>query len=387
VATTANDDLEHTMHRNHRHRSTRIPPILAAVAGLSIATFGVADAQPAAAHGPTVVVDPGESIQLAIDAAPPNTTIVVAGGVHAEQLSISTDGLTLIGRDAQLVPPPVAVSNLCSGVAGPAPGQSGPPTETGICVSGHGVTFLPFTDHFPVDEVGRAVRSVRITGFDISGFSGPHIAVLGGRGVRIDDNDLAGPVSFGVLSDGSRNTRITGNRITGPATPDVGYIGTCVHDVASPVVEDNDITAQLIGICVGTTGADVTRNRVHDNCVGMYVDPGVAATITRNHIFDNNRCDLSGSEFGRGITMAGAIGTVVRHNLIEGHQAPDGAPAVRITDDVGGWHTGTGTVATRNVVTHNTIVDNALDLVSTATGSNRITHNVCTSSIPDSLCS
>ncbi|MET0457698.1 MAG: right-handed parallel beta-helix repeat-containing protein, partial [Ilumatobacteraceae bacterium] len=320
------------------------------------------------------------------DAAEPNTTIVVAGGVHAEQLTISKDGLTLIGRDTQLVPPPVADPNLCSGLAGPAPGQVGVPTETGICVVGHDVTFLPFTDHFPVAQVGRPVRSVRITGFDITGFTGPHIAVLGGQGVRVDDNDLARPTSFGVLSDGSRHSRITGNRITGFAPPDVGYIGVCVHDVAAPVVDDNDIAGQLIGICVGTTGAQVADNRVHGNCVGMYVDPGVGATITRNHIFDNNECDLSGAEFGRGITMAGAIGTVVRHNLIEGHHAADGAPAVRITDDVGGWHAGTGTVATRNVVTNNTIADNTLDLVSTATGRNRIAHNVCTSSVPANLC-
>jgi hypothetical protein len=378
--------LEHTLPATHRRRSNRISPVLAALAGLSIATLSVADATPVAAHGPTVVVDPGESIQMAIDAAKPNTTIVVAGGVHAEQLTISKDGLTLIGRNTQLIAPPVAVPNLCSGLAGPGPGQVGAPTETGICVVGHDVTFLPFTDHFPVDEVGRPVRSVRISGFDITGFTGPHIAVLGGQGVRVDDNDLAGPTSFGVLSDGSRHTRITGNRITGLAPPDVGYIGVCVHDVASPVVDDNDIAGQLIGICVGTTGAQVADNRVHGNCVGMYVDPGVGATITRNHIFDNNECDLTEAEFGRGITMAGAIGTVVRHNLIEGHHAADGAPAVRITDDVGGWHTGTGTVATRNVVTNNTIVDNTLDLVSTATGRNRIAHNVCTSSIPAYLC-
>jgi nitrous oxidase accessory protein NosD len=346
----------------------------------------VADATPVAGHGPTVVVNPGESIQTAIDAAEPNTTIIVAGGVHAEQLTISKDGLTLIGQDAQLVPPPVAEPNLCSGVAGPAPGQAGPPTEAGICVIGHDVTFLPFTDHTPVDQVGRPVRSVRITGFDITGFTGPYVAVLGGQGVHVDDNDLAGPVSFGVLSDGSRHTRVTGNRITGLAPPELGYIGVCVNDVASPVVDGNDIAGQVIGVCVATTGADVTGNSLHGNCTGAYVDPGVGATIARNHIFDNNECDLTEAEFGRGITMAGAVGTVVRHNIIEGHHAADGAPAVRLTDDVGGWHTGTGTVATRNVVTHNTIVDNTLDLMSTATGHNRIRHNDCTSSVPANLC-
>ena len=131
----------------------------------------------------------------------------------------------------------------------------------------------------------------------------------------------------------------------------------------------------------------MVANRVHDGCMGMYVDPGVAATITLNHIFDNNGCAFfSGLEYGRGITMAGAQGTVVRLNVIEGHTAADGRPAIRITDDVGEGNSGTGTVATGNVVTLNQIVHNTLDLVSTATGTNRITRNWCSTSEPVGLC-
>ena len=84
--------------------------------------------------------------------------------------------------------------------------------------------------------------------------------------------------------------------------------------------------------------------------------------------------------------MAGAQGTVVRLNVIEGHTAADGRPAIRITDDVGEGNSGTGTVATGNVVTLNQIVDNTLDLVSTATGPNRITRNWCSTSEPVGLC-
>ena len=112
----------------------------------------------------------------------------------------------------------------------------------------------------------------------------------------------------------------------------------------------------------------MTRNSVHDGCVGMYVDPGVGATITYNHVFDNNECELPGFNYGRGVTLAGARGTVVKHNVIEGHTAADGLPAVLVTDDVGTGNAGTGTVASDNVISHNRIVDNSLDLVSTATG-------------------
>ena len=107
---------------------------------------------PAAAGGRTVVVHPDESIQDAIDAAAPNTTIVVAGGVHAEQLTITTDGLTLVGQDTQLVPPPVADPNQCSGVAGPV-SEGGPPTEAGICVIGTRRDVPPVRGRArPVDE-------------------------------------------------------------------------------------------------------------------------------------------------------------------------------------------------------------------------------------------
>jgi Right handed beta helix region len=371
------------MHCTPTRWPTRLAPVIAATASLAITVGVVAESPTVEAGGRTIVVHPNESIQAAIDRAVPNTTIIVTGGVHAEQLTISTDGLTLVGRGTQLVPPTVADPNQCTGIAAPAPGHN-EPTEAGICIIGHDVTFGPMTDHTPVVHVGRPVRSVRVTGFDIAGFSGPYVAVAGGQDVRVDGNHLTDTDRYGVLSTGSTNTHVTTNAITGP--PGESYIGVCVQDIASPLVAGNDIAGQIIGICVSTTGANVVANRVHDGCMGMYVDPGVGATITLNHIFDNNACRFAGLEYGRGITMAGAQGTVVRLNVIEGHTAADGLPAIRLTDDVGNGNSGTGTVATGNVVTLNRIVHNTLDLVSTATGPNRITLNQCSTSVPVGLC-
>ena len=334
-----------------------------------------------------MVVNPGESIQMAIDAAEPNTTIVVAGGVHAEQLTISTDGLTLIGRDTQLVPPPVAVPNLCSGVAGPA-ARPGRRADRDRHLRHRARRDVPPV-HGPLSPSTRSgARSARCASPGSTSPGSPVPTSPCSEDEASASTTTTSPApsasACSVTGHATPASPVTGSPALRPPTS--GTSASASTTWRHPSSTDNDIAGQLIGICVATTGADVADNRVHDNCVGMYVDPGVGATITRNHIFDNNECDLSGSEFGRGITMAGAIGTVVRHNLIEGHHAADGAPAVRITDDVGGWHTGTGTVATRNVVTNNTIVDNTLDLVSTATGHNRITHNVCTSSIPANLC-
>jgi len=361
--------------RSTQHRRSGAP-VIAAMAGLAVTSLTVvAEAAPAAAGGPTIVVHPGESIQAALDHASPYSTIVVAGGVHAEQLTIAPDGIRLIGDHTSLVPPATPVSNPCSGVAG-LEGRDGPPTQAGICVIGHGVVFGPFNnEHTPVESVGRPIRNVTVEGFDIEGFTGPYVAVAGGRNVRVAGNELDEPVLFGVLSLGSRSMRVTGNEVHGA----LGFIGVCVHDAASPLVERNDIATMVIGVCVETTGTAVTRNEIHDNCIGIYVDPGIAATITHNDVFDNNQCpDLPSS--GRGLTLSGAQGSVVSHNDFRGHTV-GGLPALLITDD-----SNTRTVATDNTVTHNQFPNNTLDIESTASGDNRITHNDCDTSIPAELC-
>ena len=361
------------MHSTPHHRS--IAPLIAATTMALTSLAVVAAASPAAAGASTVVVHPGESIQAALDGARPYSKIVVTGGVHAEQLTIATDGIRLVGDHTSLVPPATAVSNPCTGVAGPEEG-GGPPTQAGICVIGRDVAFGPFDgEHTPVESVGRPIREVTVEGFDIQGFTGPYVAVAGGRNVRVAGNELEAPALFGVLSLGSRSTRVTGNEIHGA----LGFIGVCVDDATTPVVERNDIATMVIGVCVETTGAVVTRNEIHDNCIGIYVDPGIAATITRNDVFDNNACpDLTSS--GRGLTLSGAQGSVVSHNVFRGHSV-GGLPALLVTDD-----STTGSVATDNTVTHNQFVDNTLDITSTASGKNRIAHNDCDNSIPAELC-
>jgi pectin methylesterase-like acyl-CoA thioesterase len=67
----------------------------------------------------TVTVNGPLTIQQAIDKAHPGGRIVVEKGEYSEQLTISK-GLSLVGHEATLVPPNTAVTNTCSGLAGPA---------------------------------------------------------------------------------------------------------------------------------------------------------------------------------------------------------------------------------------------------------------------------
>src|ERR1700712_4941189 len=62
-------------------------------------------------------VHPGQSIQAAIDSAHHGGRIYVKPGTYAEQLTITTDGIALIGYGAVLVPPAAPCVNTCSGLA------------------------------------------------------------------------------------------------------------------------------------------------------------------------------------------------------------------------------------------------------------------------------
>ncbi len=66
----------------------------------------------AVAAEPTTHVGPGESIQAAVDAADPGDTIRVTGR-HHENVVVQTDGLTLLGHGAVILPPATPAAHAC----------------------------------------------------------------------------------------------------------------------------------------------------------------------------------------------------------------------------------------------------------------------------------
>jgi hypothetical protein len=246
-------------------------------------------------------------------------------------------------------------------------------------VTGSHVSFDPFnTEHTPVHAVGRPIRSVRLAGFDVRGFSGPDVAVVGGSDVRVEHNHLAASPRYGVLSVGSRNTHVIDNSVTGGPIPGF-FIGVCVDDKSGAEVRHNEVSGQIVALCIETPGTTVDANQVHDNCSGIFVE-GVDAKVTGNHVYNNNECPELPAEQGIALTLAGSRGAVVRHNVFEGHTASvTGGAAVVITDGP--------TIATGNVVSRNQFRGNTLDLASFSAGRNRIDRNDCSSSIPEQLCS
>jgi hypothetical protein len=317
----------------------------------------------------------GESIQKAIDAAHVGDRIHVSAGTYLEQLTIKTDGISLFGKGAILRPPSTPASNLCSGLAGND-------TEAGICVAGDNVVLGPFpgTEHRKVQSVGRPVEGVSVIGFEIHGFSGPNIALVGARDAKATGNKLVDGIQYGLLTVGSTNTVAKSNKVS--TTGELGSIGMCMDDMATAHFIANEVSGYFVGYCVQTPGADVRDNEARDNCVGVFVDPGVkGAQIIQNRISSLNPECLKLPPPNGGILVDGSIDTLVKQNFITGQINPGLAGGIIVVDD-----TMLAAVASGNVVTQNSLHNNTVDLFIQSTGSgNSLTGNQC--STPPELCS
>lgn len=350
-------------------------------------------------YGKTINVNHGQSIQAAINSANYNDRIVVSSGTYAEQLTISKDGISLIGHNAVLVPPPNPTTNTCSGLAGPNPFTS-KDTQAGICITGTNVVLGTFvSEHRNFVSVGRRVRGVSVTGFTVKEFDGLNIAIVAAQDTSVTSNTLVDGGAYGALTVGSINSDIEQNTVISnpPVAPNtfLGFIGICMDDVNTVTVAYNNINGYNIALCVETDGANVHDNCVTNCCIGAFVDPGVnGARLISNQISHTNplcREDVSVSgAFGVwGIVIAGAKNTLIRGNDIT--EISDGfstakAPAagIAVFDDFTG---ATTDVAIGNTVEDNTIERNDVDLMVETNGHGNVEkRNQCKVSIPANLC-
>jgi Periplasmic copper-binding protein (NosD) len=300
---------------------------------------------------------------------------VVGPGNYAEQLTVNKDGISLVGQGAVLLPPTTPLTNECSGLAGPG-------TQTGICVVGTGVTLAPFVvEHRKVVSVDQPVTHVSVSGFQVRGFSGANIALVGAQDSQVTGNWLYDGGQYGALSDGSMDTIIADNAVI--ATGEILFIGICTDNVAGSEVSNNHVSGYYVGLCIQTPGADIHNNDVSNCCVGAAVDPNVkGATLQHNRFGPTNpACTLAGGAVG--IYLSGSIDADVRYNLIEGQQLEGMAAGLGVVDD---YSTGSAIVASGNVVVFNTLKDNDLDIYLNTTGTgNVVANNDCTT--PAALCS
>lgn len=349
---------------------------LAAVASLT------ALAGPATAHDATVV-RAGESIQAAVDAAAPGTKIVVKRGTYAENVVIATDGITLKGRGAKLVPPASPAPNACS--------SDGQPAADGICVLGQ--------VEFPADGppvVTDPVDDVTIKGFKVSGFAGNGILFLGATDPVVKDNRLKDNGEYGIARFVSSGGTILRNAASGSEEAGI-YVGDSPDAdvlVAGNVAYDNHLFGFFFR---DAANGRVVGNEAFGNCVGAIVlntGANIAANwrFFGNEIHDNDGFCPGSEEEGTppltaiGVLIAGASDNVLIGNRILDNdpngEAPFKGGVVVVDIGIPGANPPSG-----NLVKGNLILGNDPDIFWDGSGTgNVIKRNVCRTSVPDGLC-
>lgn len=366
----------------------RIPAALAIAAAAALMLSGTAPAG-------KILVEPGDSIQAAVDAASPGDKVVVKRGVYRESVLVTTDDLKLIGKSARIEPPATPVASPCADPAHPD-------EAIGLCVFGE----------FFASEL---TENVKIAGFKVTGFD-TAIAAVGALDARVKRNRTFDNHVLGIVAAESHGTRIVGNvardngfygifallstgtRIVENVSTGSSEAGIYVGDSpdADAVIKENRTTGNLFGIFLrNAEHGKVEDNRVARNCLGILVlagapGPAGAFAIEDNRVARNTRfCPGmygSPSFSGIGIALVGAHDVTVEDNDIVGNRpsqepdVPTGGVVVVTDPDIGVEPTG-------NRVEDNDFERNEPDIFWDLTGfGNVFEDNDCDTSVPDGLC-
>ena len=348
--------------------------IALAAAGAVIAASALVS--PASARAATHVVNPGQSIQAAVDAASPGDTVLVKAGTYRESVTIHTNGLTLKARGSVTLQPPQSGAGECYG-AGP---------HVGICV-------------IPASGSYYRVRDVTITGFRIVGFGGSGIFGYRTRNLKVSDVVAINNAGYGVASFDGIGTEFTGNSVTG--SHDAGiYVGDSLD--ANAVVAHNRSWGNALGILVRhSQKVIVSNNASWGNCIGVLLladgqAGGSGQTAVLNNVVSANNevCPNFGGGFlpdlgGGGIVLAGSQHNFVLQNLVTDNRGDtlfSGGIVLIATPRANA--DGTFDASSNNLVFSNGLRGNGpADIVKDdASSSNFIQGNRCSTSVPNGLC-
>jgi parallel beta-helix repeat protein len=332
---------------------------LCAAAGAIAATAGSAQAA-------TIIVNPGQSIQAAVDAANPGDTVLVRPGNYHEEVLIQKDRIKLQGSMATISPPPVS---------------SSPCGSAGVCVAGD--------VDFDTGQIFSYVHGVTVTGFLITGFDDFGIVAFAATNSTFTNNHTTGNGEYGITAFSSTATTIANNVTEGSGEAGI-YVGDSPDSRVS--VHDNFAQHNTFGVLYRNSGGgSITHNTLSHNCTGLLVladapGPASAVTIQTNTVNGNSAfcfSDDAGPVSGAGIVLAGADHSIVRSNNVQFNVPSDFSVFQGGIVLVSGP---AGTPASHNTITGNTALHNSPDLYWDGFGVNTFSGNHCQTSVPSSLC-
>ncbi|CAL9371880.1 hypothetical protein SUDANB176_00886 [Streptomyces sp. enrichment culture] len=320
-------------------------------------------------------VQPGESIQKAVDAAEPGDTVLLSPGTYKESVDITKSNLTLRGHGAHrtvLVPGTDPGKGACA--------KAG----NGICVTG--------TDKKPVERV--TVRSLALRGFEKNG-----LWATGTDRLTVQQVTAAKNGQWGIAEERSVRSVLSHN-----AVEDNGDAGLFVantvdteegaRDAGKTVIRHNVMTGNRVGVTVRRLrNLTVDRNEATGNCAAVFVvgdenkpRAGVLS-VTRNHLHANNKHCPKTARLpflqGSGIILTGVEETLVAWNRVEGNKGTS-----PLSGGIVLFKSFVGTPNERNEIRDNLVTGNGpADLADRDTATtNRFSRNTCTLSEPAGMC-
>jgi parallel beta-helix repeat protein len=351
-----------------------------AVAALAALLLGL----PASSYANrTVHVGAGESIQAAIDAAEPYTTIEIEEGTYSEALQIDKDGIKLVGegRKKTNLTPSGSIPECVFAPAGICVWNAEDPDDVVKDVHISRLSVKGVADGFGIFyfQTKRGVIH-RVIASDNGGYG---IFVLGSSGSLVSRNVTSANGDAGIYVGGSENANAT---VWGNVSYD-NALGIFIRDAANGKVVKNKVFSNCAGILFLNT----------DETAGP--EPGPALPLEdwvakHNNVTANNKvCPGEPRDRinGHGIVLISTIDVHVIGNGVFGNRAdtpppPEAVPSggIIVVSDP----TFPGQQVTGTKVAFNTALGNEPDIFWDETGgtTNTFFANDCLTSIPDGLC-
>jgi len=355
-------------------KQVRYGLMLVGIAAWNMSTF-------ASATFGTHVVEPGESIQDAVDAASPGDTVIVKPGRYRESVRISTDGLTLRAHGSVTLKPPKYGYG-----EGYLEGHA-----VGICV-------VPPDFDAAAGSYSKRLRDVTITGFVITGFTGDGVFGFGTENLKVSHVVAAGNTAYGVASFDGVGTTFSHNAVSG--SQDAGiYVGDSV--AANAVVTQNRAWDNALGILIRhSQNVVVSNNDAWGNCIGVLLladgqaeGSGHTAVLNNTVVANNDVCEQFAGFLpvigGGGIVLAGSQHNAVFENVVRDNAGTTSFSggivlvATPVAHANGSFDPSTNNLVFLNRARGNSPADIVTDDASQA---NLILGNRCGSSLPDGLC-